>query len=88
MAPEKNRRYGELASKRDRGPLTAAEKAEMTALVRESEELMLENARALLRHRDPLAYAAIVAEEHQADAGRARVGQRGRQPDSASAELR
>jgi hypothetical protein len=79
MAPEKSRRYEELAEKLDRGVLTREERAELRALAAESEQLTLDNARALLRHRDPAAYvAALAAERRTIRPGRGRGEHRSR----------
>ena len=64
-SPEQDRRYHELADKLDAGRLTAEEQHELETLIAEMEQLMLENSRALLRHRDPEAFAATVAEERR-----------------------
>lgn len=66
LPPESDRRYRELAEKQDRGILAPAERAEMRALAAEAEQLTLENARALLRHRSPDAFAAALADEQRA----------------------
>ncbi|MBI3970378.1 MAG: hypothetical protein HY332_03735 [Chloroflexi bacterium] len=60
---QKDRRYHELAEKLDQGILSPKERNELRALAEEAAQLTLENARALLRHRDPAAYAAALAEE-------------------------
>lgn len=64
-SPEQDRRYRELAERLDAGLLTAEEQQELEALIADTEQLMLENSRALLRHRDPKAFAAAVAEERR-----------------------
>ena len=56
---EKDRRYHQLVERQALGTLTAAERAELQRLVDEAEQLSIENARALLRHRDPSAFAAL-----------------------------
>jgi hypothetical protein len=59
MPDAASRRYEELNAKRAKQALTAAERAEFQNLVAASEQLALENAGALLRHRDPAAYEAL-----------------------------
>lgn len=65
MPPELEARMHELARRHNQGQLPHDELAEFDALVRQAEELTLENARALLRHRDAAAYAAALAEEQR-----------------------
>jgi hypothetical protein len=72
LPPEKEQRYAALAAKRDGGSLSAGEHAELRALIAESEQLMLDNARALLRYRNPLAYAQTIREEQTAQTRRRR----------------
>ena len=79
LAPEKDERYRDLAAKMSQGTLTTNERSELRALVQESEQLALENARALLRHRDPDAYAAARAEEQRLAGRKSGRSQRHRQ---------
>jgi hypothetical protein len=53
----------ELARRNNDGLLSDDERRELARLVQQASVLMLENARALLRHRDPAAYEAALAEE-------------------------
>jgi hypothetical protein len=64
-SPEQDRRYRELADKLDVGLLTAEEQQELEALIAETERLMLENSRTLLRRRDPKAFAVALTEERR-----------------------
>ncbi len=64
--PEKEQRYAALAAKRDAGSLTADERAELRLLIAASEQLTIDNARALLRYRSPEAYAQTIRDEQAA----------------------
>lgn len=59
LPAEQDQRYRTLAEKQSRGVLTASERDELRRLVDESERLSIENAQALLHHRDPGAFAAL-----------------------------
>ena len=63
LPPEVEARMHELAGRNNEGLLTQEEHREYDQLVQQASELMLENARALLRHRDPAAHEAAMAEE-------------------------
>ncbi len=65
MAPERDQRYRDLVERMREGTLTPKERLELRTLVQESEQLAVENARAMLRHRDPDAYTAALAEEQR-----------------------
>lgn len=65
MDPASEARMHELAERHNEGQLTAEELAEYDRLIQQAEELTLGNARALLRHRNPAAYAAALAEEQR-----------------------
>jgi hypothetical protein len=76
LPAERDQRYRALAEKQSRGMLTASERDELGRLVDESERLSIENAQALLRHRDPAAFAAL----------RKRAARTGRRSTDASAK--
>lgn len=64
LPPDVEARMHELAGRHSDGLLSMEERLEFDRLTQQALELMLTNARALLRHRDPAAYEATVAQEH------------------------
>jgi hypothetical protein len=63
FTPETEARMHDLARRHNDGLLSGEERRELDHLVEQASELMLENARALLRHRHPDCYEAALAEE-------------------------